>query len=46
MPFTVTVQYPADAQFKMDYYTSSHMPMVAEQFKDYGFRGIASQPAA
>ena len=41
MPTTVTVLYPntSDSTFNLEYYTSSHMPMVAEQFGPYGFKG-------
>ena len=39
----VTVLYPnvADATFDLDYYMKSHMPMVAEQFKPYNFKGYS-----
>lgn len=41
MPASITVLYPNvdDATFDMKYYTSSHMPMVQSEFKDYGFKG-------
>jgi hypothetical protein len=41
MPASITVLYPNvdDATFDMNYYTSSHMPMVQSEFKDYGFKG-------
>jgi len=39
MPIEVTVLYPADASFKLDYYLSSHMPMVLEKFGPHGMTG-------
>jgi hypothetical protein len=41
MPTSITVLYPNvdDATFDMKYYTDSHMPMVAEEFKEFGFKG-------
>lgn len=36
---TVTVLYPADAKFDMDYYMSSHMPLVQ---KRWGPEGLTS----
>lgn len=35
---SVTVLYPAasDAQFDMDYYMKTHMPLVMENWKGYG----------
>jgi uncharacterized protein (TIGR02118 family) len=41
MPTSITVLYPNvdDATFDMSYYTSSHMRMVAEEFKEFGFKG-------
>jgi hypothetical protein len=41
MPCSVTALYPntPDATFNLEYYTSTHLPMVAEQFGPYGFKG-------
>jgi len=41
MPCSVTALYPntPDATFNLDYYTAKHLPMVAEQFGPYGFKG-------
>ena len=42
-PTQITVLYPnaSDATFNMDYYLSTHMPMVAEQFGPYNFKGYS-----
>lgn len=42
-PCAVTVLYPneSDATFNMDYYLKSHMPMVAEEFGPYNFKGYS-----
>ena len=39
----ITVLYPnaSDANFNMDYYLKTHMPMVAEQFGPHGFKGYS-----
>ncbi len=34
-----TVLYPADADFKLEYYLKSHMPMVMTKFKSHGMTG-------
>jgi len=41
MAISVTVLYPNvdDATFDMKYYQDSHMPMVAKEFKEFGFKG-------
>lgn len=39
MPIEITVLYPADADFNMDYYLSSHMPMVFDKFGPHGMTG-------
>ena len=41
MGISVLVLYPKteDSKFDMDYYKTSHMPMVAEEFSSYGFNG-------
>jgi len=41
MAISVTVLYPNvdDATFDMKYYQDSHMPMVASEFKEFGFKG-------
>lgn len=41
MGISVLVLYPKtdDSKFDMDYYKTSHMPMVAEEFSSYGFKG-------
>jgi uncharacterized protein (TIGR02118 family) len=43
MPVQITFLYPnaPDASFDMDYYLSTHMPMVAEQFGPYNFKGYS-----
>jgi len=38
MPATVTVLYPP-GDFNLDYYKTSHMPMVAKEFAAFGFKG-------
>jgi uncharacterized protein (TIGR02118 family) len=42
-PTQITVLYPnaSDATFNMDYYLATHMPMVAEQFGPYNFKGYS-----
>jgi uncharacterized protein (TIGR02118 family) len=42
-PCQITVLYPqtSDATFNMDYYLSTHMPMVAEQMAPYNFKGYS-----
>ena len=35
---TVTVLYPQGADFKMDYYKTSHMPMVQKHWAQYGLK--------
>jgi len=32
----VTVLYPEDAKFNMDYYLQSHMPMVEKEWSKFG----------
>lgn len=41
MSATVVILYPLEPGnwFDVDYYTKSHMTMIAEEFKDYGFKG-------
>ncbi|RMZ86322.1 hypothetical protein DV736_g6454, partial [Chaetothyriales sp. CBS 134916] len=39
--YTVIVQYPANAKFDIDYYTGTHMPLVAAEFKQFGFKGYS-----
>jgi uncharacterized protein (TIGR02118 family) len=43
MPIQITVLYPnaSDASFNMDYYLNTHMPMVAELFGPYNFKGYS-----
>lgn len=36
MPTTVTILYPQGGKFNMDYYLSSHMPLVGKGWKSYG----------
>jgi uncharacterized protein (TIGR02118 family) len=36
MPVTVSVLYPSDASFDMDYYLANHMPLVESKFKPHG----------
>jgi len=42
-PCQITVLYPhaSDATFNMDYYLTHHMPLVAEQFGPYNFKGYS-----
>lgn len=35
---TVTVLYPKGTDFKMDYYMSSHMPLVQKKWSQYGLK--------
>ena len=35
---TVTVVYPQGAKFNMDYYMSTHMPLVAKHWNSYGLQ--------
>jgi uncharacterized protein (TIGR02118 family) len=35
---TVTVIYPKGADFKMDYYKSTHMPLVQKAWEKYGLK--------
>jgi len=39
----ITVLYPneSDATFNMDYYLSTHMPMVQKEFGPYNFEGYS-----
>jgi hypothetical protein len=48
MPTSITVLYPNvdDATFDMDYYKTTHMPMVAKEFADYGFQGMSFLPSS
>ena len=51
MPIEVTVLYPndEDATFNVDYYLSTHMPLVSDNWKDHGLRGwrvLQFQPGA
>lgn len=41
MVFEVTVLYPneEDSTFDMDYYLSTHMPLVSENWQKYGLKG-------
>jgi uncharacterized protein (TIGR02118 family) len=41
MPIQVTVLYPNedDSQFDMDYYLAKHMPLVSENWQQYGLKG-------
>ena len=36
MPATVTVVYPQGAKFNMDYYMSTHMPLVQKKWGEFG----------
>lgn len=38
MPATVTVVYPQGAKFNMDYYLSSHMPLVQKRWAQYNLQ--------
>ena len=35
---TATVLYPKGTEFNMDYYMSSHMPMVEKKWSQYGLK--------
>jgi hypothetical protein len=35
-PATVTVVYPQGVKFNMDYYKSTHMPLVQKKWGSYG----------
>lgn len=35
---TVTVVYPSGGKFDMDYYMSTHMPLVEKHWKSYGLK--------
>ncbi|CAK1354159.1 hypothetical protein CB0940_01943 [Cercospora beticola] len=37
-PATVTVVYPQGAKFNMDYYKSTHMPLVQEKWGKHGLK--------
>ncbi|RMD41100.1 hypothetical protein DV735_g4044, partial [Chaetothyriales sp. CBS 134920] len=37
--YTALVLYPADAKFNLEYYTKTHMPFAAAEFKEFGFKG-------
>ncbi|KAF2091880.1 hypothetical protein K490DRAFT_30888 [Saccharata proteae CBS 121410] len=41
MPIAITVLYPnvSDATFNLEYYLSSHMPMVQKEFGAHGMKG-------
>ncbi|OAP56282.1 hypothetical protein AYL99_09461 [Fonsecaea erecta] len=50
MPVNATVLYPAeaDATFDLNYYLKTHMPLVSENWGQYGLKGwqvIQFQPA-
>ena len=38
MPATVTVLYPKGVKFNMDYYMSTHMPLVQKNWQSYGLQ--------
>jgi len=38
MPATVTVLYPQGVKFNMDYYMSTHMPLVGNKWTSYGLQ--------
>ncbi|KAL1306226.1 hypothetical protein AAFC00_004317 [Neodothiora populina] len=38
MPASVIVQYPQGSKFDMDYYLSSHMPLVAKHWGPAGLK--------
>lgn len=40
LPYVVTVLYPNDndANFKLDYYTATHMPLVLNRWQKYGLQ--------
>lgn len=40
LPFIVTVLYPndEDANFKLDYYLQTHMPLVLDRWQKYGLQ--------
>ena len=35
---TISVLYPAGANFNLDYYTAKHMPMVMDKWGQYGLK--------
>ncbi|TKA32402.1 hypothetical protein B0A50_01508 [Salinomyces thailandicus] len=35
---TISVLYPAGTNFKMDYYMSTHMPLVQQKWGSYGLK--------
>ncbi|KAI1174383.1 hypothetical protein F4777DRAFT_388840 [Nemania sp. FL0916] len=39
MTYIVTVIYPADTKFDMDYYLATHMPLVEKIWKSHGLKG-------
>lgn len=39
MPASVTVLYPADANFNLKYYLNTHIPLVTEKWKSLGLLG-------
>jgi len=39
MPATATVLYPAGPSFNLDYYLTSHMPMVVKLWGEFGLTG-------
>ncbi|KAI1811986.1 hypothetical protein GGS20DRAFT_560254 [Poronia punctata] len=39
MTYVVVVVYPAEAKFDMEYYLSSHMPLVQKSWAPQGLRG-------
>lgn len=38
MPAQVTVVYPQGAKFNLDYYLSTHMPLVQKKWSSYGLK--------
>jgi uncharacterized protein (TIGR02118 family) len=41
MPAIVTILYPQKTKFNMDYYLSSHIPMVQKRWTDKGMKSFA-----
>ncbi|KAI1486685.1 hypothetical protein F5X96DRAFT_653921 [Biscogniauxia mediterranea] len=38
-PGTLSIVYPADTKFDMDYYLNKHMPLVQSLWQKYGLKG-------
>ncbi|TVY41784.1 hypothetical protein LOCC1_G005254 [Lachnellula occidentalis] len=46
MPATVTIMYAAGPSLNLDYYLTSHMPMVMAQWGSFGLKGYTvTKPA-